>query len=228
MQILVVEDDTRISAFLIKGLEEHGYLVTLCKNAEDVLKHYINIQWDLIILDIMLAGVDGIQLLQTLRYKKIESPVLMLSALNSVQDKVSALDYGADDYLTKPFHFDELLARIKALTRRNKYSQQDTTNPTLQFGDLSVNLQQYKVAMLGEEIELSPKEFKLLIYLVENIDKTVSRVQILNAVWGITFDNHTNVVDVYISYLRNKIEKKGLKYIYTVKGVGYMFKVGSS
>ncbi len=224
MQILVVEDDNRISAFLTKGLQEHGYLVTLCKNAEDVLKHYINIQWDLIILDVMLAGMDGVQLLQTLRYKKVYAPVLMLSALNSVQDKVSALDYGADDYLTKPFHFDELLSRIKALTRRSKYQGQESPRATMQFGALSINLEQYKVFLLDEEIELSPREYKLLIYLAENNNKTVSRVQILNAVWGITFDNHTNVVDVYISYLRNKIEKADFKYIYTVKGVGYIFK----
>ncbi|SJN47730.1 response regulator transcription factor [Sphingobacterium sp. JB170] len=224
MQILVVEDDNRISAFLIKGLEECGYLVTLCKNAEDVLKHYSGIQWDLIILDIMLPGIDGVQLLQTLRYKKIYAPVLMLSALNSVQDKVAALDYGADDFLTKPFHFDELLSRIKALTRRSKHQGQVSADNTLLFGELSISLQQYKVFLGGAEIELSPREYKLLVYLAENADKTVSRVQILNAVWGITFDNHTNVVDVYISYLRNKIEKGGAKYIYTVKGVGYIFK----
>ncbi len=224
MQILVVEDDNRISNFLIKGLEEFGYLVTLCKNAEDVLSNYLQVEWDLIILDIMLEGVDGIQLLQTLRYKKVYTPILMLSALNSVQDKVAALDYGADDYLTKPFHFDELLSRIKALTRRQRYQQQETPKAELDFGALHINLEQYKVTLGDNVVELSPREYKLLIYLVENIDKTVGRIQILNAVWGITFDNHTNVVDVYISYLRNKIEKDGNKYIYTVKGVGYMFK----
>ncbi|MBD1432586.1 response regulator transcription factor [Sphingobacterium sp. DN00404] len=224
MQILVVEDDNRISNFLVKGLEECGYLVTLCKNAEDVLKQYINIEWDLIILDIMLADMDGVQLLQALRYKKVYTPILMLSALNSVQDKISALDYGADDYLTKPFHFDELISRIRALTRRRQYEQLETPKAELQFGQLHINREQYKVTWAGEPVELSPREYKLLIYLVENIGKTVSRVQMLNAVWGITFDNHTNVVDVYISYLRSKIEKQDEKYIFTVKGVGYMFK----
>ncbi|SFS34172.1 response regulator transcription factor [Sphingobacterium wenxiniae] len=223
MQILVVEDDNRISNFLVKGLEECGYLVTLCKDAEEVLKTYANIDWDIIILDIMLAGMDGMQLLQILRYKKNYSPILMLSALNSVQDKVSALDYGADDYLTKPFHFDELLSRIKALTRRRKYLH-ELPETELRFGNLQINVEQYKVSVNGEEVELSPREYKLLNYLVENRNRTVGRVQILNAVWGITFDNHTNVVDVYISYLRNKIEKNGDKYIHTVKGVGYMFK----
>lgn len=224
MQILVVEDDNRISNFLVKGLEECGYLVTLCKNAEDVLKQYINIEWDLIILDIMLGDMDGLQLLQTLRYKKVYTPILMLSALNSVQDRISALDYGADDYLTKPFHFDELISRIRALTRRRQYEQLETPKAELQFGQLYINLEQYKVILAGEPVELSPREYKLLIYLAENVGKTVTRTQILNAVWGITFDNHTNVVDVYISYLRSKIEKQDEKYIFTVKGVGYMFK----
>ena len=148
----------------------------------------------------------------------------MLSALNTVQDKVSALDYGADDYITKPFHFDELLSRIKALTRRNQFRSQEKPENKLIFDSLEIDLDQYKVYVNQEETELSPREFKLLNYLIENSDKTVTRIQILNAVWGITFDNHTNVVDVYISYLRNKIEKNGTKYIHTVKWVGYMFK----
>ncbi len=222
MQILVIEDDKRISDFLIKGLEENNYLVTLCKNAEEVLANYVSIQWDLIICDVMLPGMDGIQLVQTLRFKKIFTPILMLSALNAVQDKVSALDYGADDYITKPFHFDELLSRIKALTRRTSYQQQETPSAILTFGSLKIDQDQYKVFQNDEEIELSPREYKLLMYLIENSNKTVSRVQILNAVWGITFNNQTNVVDVYISYLRNKIEKNE-KFIHTVKGVGYMF-----
>ncbi|NGF56588.1 response regulator transcription factor [Parapedobacter sp. SGR-10] len=224
MQILVVEDDKRISDFLIKGLEENGILVTLCKNAEDVLACYSTIQWDLIICDIMLPGMDGIQLVQTLRYKKVFVPILMLSALGSVQDKVTALDYGADDYITKPFHFDELLSRIKALTRRQQYQQEEAPTSIFSYGELTVDLNQYRVLVAGQEIDLSPKEFKLLVYLIENVDKTVTRTQILNAVWGITFDNHTNVVDVYISYLRNKIENPNNKYIYTLKGVGYIFK----
>lgn len=225
MQILVIEDDKRISDFLIKGLEENNYLVTLCKNAEDVLEHYLSIEWDLIICDIMLPGMDGVQLVQTLRFKKIYAPVLMLSALNAVQDKVSALDCGADDYITKPFHFDELLSRIKALTRRQHYRQKEIPSAVLSLGTLTVDQHQYKVFRNQNEIDLSPREYKLLMYLIENTGKTVSRVQILNAVWGITFNNQTNVVDVYISYLRNKIEKNDEKYIYTVKGVGYMFNV---
>jgi len=224
MQILVIEDDKRISDFLTKGLEENGYMVTLCKSAEEAIDGFLSIQWDLIICDIMLPGIDGIQFVQTLRFKKIFSPVLMLSALNSVQDKVAALDYGADDYITKPFHFDELLSRIKALTRRIQYNPKEKANKILFFDTLKIDLDQYKVFLKDAEIELSPREYKLLIYLVENHGKTVSRVQILNAVWGINFNNHTNVVDVYISYLRNKLESADQKFIYTIKGVGYMFK----
>lgn len=224
MQILVVEDDKRISDFLIKGLEEHGYLVTLCKSAEDVLKDFVTIQWDLIICDVMLPGMDGIQLVQTLRFKKMFAPILMLSALNTIQDKVTALDYGADDYITKPFHFDELLSRIKALTRRLNYINQETTSKVLEFRNLKIDLDQYKVFLNDTEVELSPREYKLLSYLIENKEKSVSRVQILNTVWGINFNNHTNVVDVYISYLRNKLEQGQDKFIYTIKGVGYMFK----
>ncbi|MBB2952179.1 response regulator transcription factor [Sphingobacterium sp. JUb56] len=224
MQILVVEDDKRISDFLIKGLEENGYLVTLCRSAEEVIANYLNIAWDLLIIDIMLPGMDGRQLVSTLRYKDCHAPVLMLSALNTVQDKVDSLDIGADDYLTKPFHFDELLSRIKALTRRSQIGFDVKKSQCIQIGSLMIDKDQYKVFDGGQEVELSPREFKLLMYLVENQNKAVSRIQILNAVWGINFDNQTNVVDVYISYVRNKVEKNQ-KYIFTVKGVGYLFKL---
>lgn len=223
MQIILIEDDKRISDFILKGLEENGHFVTLCKNAEDFIDQYLHTSFDLIICDIMLPGMDGMQLVQTIRYKKIYTPILMLTALSSVQDKVSALDFGADDYMTKPFHFDELLSRINALTRRFQYAQQEEKSKLFTVGDMVVDLQQYNVKIAGAEIELSPREFKLLNYLIENTNKAVSRIQILNAVWGITFENHTNVVDVYISYLRNKIEKNQ-KYIFTIKGVGYMLK----
>lgn len=226
MQILVVEDDFRISSFLIKGLEESGFLVTLCKSAEEALNdEYLKTKWDVIILDIMLPGIDGIQLIQTLRYKQVYSPILMLSALNSVQDKVSSLDYGADDYLTKPFHFEELLSRINALTRRRQYEIFDEPkSPIIEIANLQIDTDQYKVYLNQELVELSPREYKLLMYLIENRNRTVSRMQILNAVWGITFNNHTNVVDVYISYLRNKIDTSDEKFIETIKGVGYMFR----
>lgn len=222
MQILVVEDDTRISEFLVKGLEENGYAITLCRSAEELLEHYTLLQVDLMIIDIMLPKMDGFHLVQTLRFKKNFTPILMLSALNSVQDKVAALDFGADDYLTKPFHFDELLSRVKALTRRQRFKNEDQQDQMLHFGSLKINLEQYKVFRDEKEIELSPLEFKLLRYLVENAGKPVSRVQILNAVWGLNFSSHTNVVDVYIYYLRTKLETENEKLIKTIKGVGYL------
>lgn len=223
MNIVLIEDDKRISDFIIKGLEENGHFVTLCKSAEQFLNQYIQNVFELIICDIMLPGMDGMQLVQTIRYKKKITPILMLTALSTVQDKVTALDFGADDYMTKPFHFDELLSRINALTRRFQYAKHEEKSNIFTFGDVSVDLQQYNVKIADEDVVLSPREFKLLNYLIENANKAVSRIQILNAVWGITFDNHTNVVDVYISYLRNKIEKNQ-KYIFTIKGVGYMLK----
>lgn len=223
MQILVVEDDSRISEFLVKGLIENGYSVTHCQNAEDVVENYLNKIWDLMIIDIMLPKMNGFHLVETLRFKKNFSPILMLSALNNVQDKVSALDFGADDYLTKPFHFDELLSRIKALTRRQRFNEENKTEHTLDFGILKIDTERYEVRLNDADIELSPREFKLLRYLAENEGKTVSRTQILNSVWGNNFSNNTNIVDVYIYYLRNKLENENLKFIKTIKGIGYIF-----
>lgn len=223
MQIILIEDDRRISNFILKGLEENGHFVTLCKTAEDFLNLYISTSYDVIICDIMLPGMNGVQLVQAIRFKKNYTPILMLTALNAVQDKISALDFGADDYMTKPFHFDELLSRINALVRRQNYSLKEEKLNLIRIGDIIIDLDKYSVKISGEDVLLSPREFKLLNYLIENANKAVSRYQILNAVWGITFDNHTNVVDVYISYLRNKIEKNQ-KYIFTIKGVGYMLK----
>lgn len=223
MQIIIIEDDKRISKFILKGLQENGYFVILCETAEEFLNLYLKNPFDLIICDIMLPGIDGLQLVQNIRFKKIYAPILMLTSLSSIHDKTIALDLGADDYMTKPFHFDELLSRVNALIRRQQYSLKDQYKNIFNSGDLIVDLNQYNVKISGQEVILSPKEFKLLSYLIENTDKVVSRTQILNAVWGITFDNHTNVVDVYISYLRNKIEKN-YKYIFTIKGVGYILK----
>lgn len=224
MQLLIIEDDKRISNFLVSGLEQQGYSAVLCKSAEDVLNNYLTSTFDLIIIDIMLPGIDGIQLVQTLRYKKIFTPILMLSALNTVTDKVSALDSGADDYLNKPFHFDELLSRVRALTRRNQTQPFNQANALIELNHLKIDTQQYQTYVNGELIELSPKEFKLLLYLANNNNVAVTRVQLLNAVWGIDFNNNTNVVDVYISYLRSKIETNELKFIHTVKGIGYVLR----
>ena len=224
MQILIVEDDKRISDFLVRGLEEAGYTITLCRSAEELIQEYLDLRFDLYIIDIMLPKMDGIQLVQTLRYKKVFTPVLMLSALTDVIDKVTALDKGADDYMTKPFHFDELLSRIKALTRRNQYDTKESISAIQYFGVIAVDFNQYMVYVNQTPVTLSPKEFKLLKYLLDHCNKAVTRSQILNAVWGINFENHTNIVDVYVSYLRNKLDTEQ-KYIQTVKGIGYMFKI---
>ena len=221
MKILVVEDDSRISSFLRKGLEEAGYVVQLASDGYEARDLITAEQWDLFILDVMLPDIDGLQLAQLIRYKKIDTPVLMLSALGEAEDKIKALDIGADDYLVKPIHFPELLSRIKALRRR--YALHYTPDQTLQCADLSVNMDTNRVQREENEIKLSAKEFKLLVYLLENKNKIVTRTQILNTVWNTNMDTFTNVVDVYISYLRNKIDNNySDKLIKTVKGRGYM------
>lgn len=221
MKILVVEDDSRISSFLQKGLEEAGYIVELASDGYEA-RDLISAQtWDLFILDVMLPDIDGLQLAQLIRYKKINTPVLMLSALGEAEDKIKALDIGADDYLVKPFHFPELISRIKALRRR--YEQHYIPDQTLQCSDLTVHIDTNMVQRAGKDIALSAKEFKLLVYLLENKNKIVTRTQILNTVWNTNMDTFTNVVDVYISYLRNKIDSNySDKLIKTVKGRGYM------
>jgi two-component system, OmpR family, response regulator len=224
MRVLLIEDDHRISDFLVKGLEENKYLVSLATTGEMARDMIMENDWDIILMDIMLPGIDGIQLTKMVRYKRNQTPILVLSALNSTEDKVQALDCGADDYLSKPFHFQELLSRMNALTRRTKFSYQNKQS-FYSCGDLKVNPEENLVSRGDKIIELTAREFKLLLYLLENKNKLLSRTQILNAVWGINYNNHTNVVDVYISYLRNKIGYGPEdKLIHTVKGRGYILK----
>lgn len=226
MDLLLVEDNRRISEFVVKGLEESGFSVVLAENGNDA-RHLINEhEWDVILLDIMLPDIDGIELLQYTRYKKIETPILVVSALGEPDDKVKALDYGADDYLAKPFHFKELIARINALTRRAR-KKYDTPSEILECAGLKMYIDKHKVERDGHNIKLTLQEFKLLHLLMENPDKVLTRTQILDTVWGINYDSNTNVVDVYISYLRNKIDIEGYpKLIETVKGRGYLIRTG--
>ncbi|MBW1658799.1 response regulator transcription factor [Flavobacterium quisquiliarum] len=222
MNVLLIEDDKRISEFIVKGLEENNFTVHLAETGEiarDLIQQDI---WDIILMDIMLPGIDGIQLVKLMRFKKNHTPVLMLSALSDTDDKVNALDSGADDYLVKPFHFKELISRVNALTRRTKFNY-DKEETLYTLGSLTINPAEHKVTENNNLIDLSPREYKLLLYLLENRNKVIPRTQILNAVWGINYDNNTNVVDVYISYLRNKIEQNH-KFIHTIKGTGYMLK----
>jgi len=222
MQILLVEDDRRISSFVVKGLEEMGHQVILVESAE-AAREWINADsLDIIVLDIMLPGIDGIQFTKMVRYRKNHIPILILSALGEIEDKVEALESGADDYLVKPFSFKELVSRIKALVRRDNYKN-EAKDSSVEIRDLKVDLERYEVHKNGKNVDLSPKEFKLFKYLIENRNKTLSRTAILQAVWGIDFDNNTNVVDVYVSYLRGKVDEgSDTSIIKTVKGVGYM------
>lgn len=221
MNILLVEDDTRISDFIVKGLEENGMRVQLAQTGEQARELILNSEWDLILMDIMLPGIDGIQLTKMIRFKKNYTPILMLSALSETSDKISALDSGADDYLTKPFHFSELISRINALTRRTKFNYEKRDHVYV-CRDLKLDPEKHLVMQGDKQIDLSPREYKLLLFLLENKDKVVSRMQILERVWGIQFDTNTNVVDVYISYLRNKLDETQGKLIHTIKGTGYM------
>ncbi|PXW17063.1 DNA-binding response OmpR family regulator [Chryseobacterium sp. CBTAP 102] len=223
MNILLVEDDQRISNFLIKGLSEAGYITTLADSGEKARELLHTYDFDIILMDIMLPGLDGMQLTQIIRFKGNYTPILVLSALNSPDDKIKMLDMGADDYLSKPFHFEELISRIKALTRRNKLSYQKD-DQLLSCGNITIDTDLHKVTQNGKEIEFSPTEYKLFTFLMENKNKVLSRTQILHKVWGIDFDNTTNVVDVYISYVRNKIDETEHKIIHTVKGTGYLIK----
>lgn len=223
MEILIIEDNRRISEFIIKGLEESGFFVVLAENGKDARSLIMQKNWELILLDIMLPDIDGIELIQYARYKRVNTPILVISALSELDDKIKALDLGADDYLTKPFHFTELIARINALTRRAKmdYSIDDE----LKCADLTLNIDKHIVERNGQEIKLTLQEFMLLKLLMENKNKVLSRSQILNTVWGVNYNSNTNVVDVYISYLRNKIDKEGCeKLIETVKGRGYLIR----
>jgi len=225
MEILVIEDNRRLSEFLVKGLEESGFAVVLAETGTDARQRIAEKKWDVILLDIMLPDIDGFELLQYTRFKENHTPIIVLSALNDTDDKVKALEYGADDYLSKPFHFKELIARIHALTRRFKQNYNEPSN-VLSCDDLKLYVDEHRVVRGKKEIKLTLQEFKLLKYLLENKNRIVSRTQILDAVWGVNFDTNTNIVDVYISYLRAKIDTSDLpKLIETVKGVGYRIRI---
>lgn len=222
MLILLVEDNPRISEFVMRGLEEIDHSVIWTDNGIDARELITQKNWDLILLDIMLPGIDGLELLQYARRKRVNVPILVISALSETDDKIKALDYGADDYLTKPFLFKELVAYVNALTRRVKLNYDEDLN-ILQCNDLRVDIDKHQIERSGKKIKLTLQEFKLLKTLLENKNRVVTRTQLLDSVWGINCDNTTNVVDVYISYLRNKIDAQyDTKLIKTVKGRGYL------
>ena len=221
VRILVVEDEKKVASFIKKGLEEEYYSVDTAFDGKEGFRLALNEEYDLIILDVMLPYKDGFTLLKELRSNNIQTPVLFLTAKNSLTDKIEGLDIGADDYLTKPFSFEELVARVRALLRRISVSK--TTD--LKAGDLILDTQSHKVIRNGNEITLTPKEYAILEYLIRNKNKIISRTILTEHVYDYHFDTDTNVIDVYINKLRNKIDKGFEKQLLnTVRGIGYMIK----
>jgi len=221
MDILLVEDEAKVASFIKKGLEENQYSIELAKDGAAALKLVLNKDYGLIILDVMLPYVNGIEICKHIRLKNETVPILMLTALGTVEDKVKGLKAGADDYLLKPFHFNELLARIEALLRRKK----QTDSHLLQYEGLILNTLNNEVTRVGNIINLTTKEFDLLVLFIRNKNKILSRQAIARDVWGIAFDTGTNMIDVYVNYLRKKIEKGyERKFIHTVIGKGYILK----
>jgi DNA-binding response OmpR family regulator len=221
-RILLVEDDTRIVGFIKRGLEAEGYGVDLAQDGDRALVMARENAYRLIVLDRMLPGRDGLDVCRTLRIEKVETLVLMLTARDSLQDKIEGLKCGADDYLTKPFAFDELLARIEALLRRAPGMSDRGGHPVLRVGELSLDSRSKKARRGDREIVLTAKEYALLSYLMAHAGAVVSRSRLLDNVWGIDFDPGTKVVDVYIRYLRSKIDLPGeTAMIRTARGFGY-------
>ncbi len=221
MRILLVEDEKNVAAFIKKGLEEETYAVDVAEEGPEGLLMATETDFDLIILDVMLPGMNGIELCKTLRTKGIIKPILMLTAVDSVERKVEGLESGADDYLVKPFAFSELIARIKALLRRTPSIVSE-----LSLNDLRIDLFSRRVFRGGREVVLTQKEFSLLEYLLRNKGRVLSRTQIIENVWGYDFSPGTNIVDVHIKSLREKVDSDfERKLIHTVRGTGYIMKV---
>jgi heavy metal response regulator len=218
MRILVVEDEKRIADFLTRGLQGAGYAVDPAPDGATALNLAAATDYDLVILDLMLPDLDGLKVLERIRARKSGPPVLILSARGAVDDRVKGLETGADDYLTKPFAFVELLARVRALLRRGQPAPE-----RLQVADLVVDVMRRKVNRDGEAIELAPKEFGILEYMMRNKGRPLSRTMIVEHVWDMDYDGLTNIVDVYIRHLRSKIDDRyQAKLIQTVRGIGYM------
>lgn len=223
IKILLVEDEKKIASALKKGLEEQGYYVQEAFDGAIGEKLFLNNQFDLVILDINLPGINGYTLSRIIRQRNQSIPILMLTALGTVDDKLEGFDAGADDYLVKPFEFKELLARIKTLLKRTIKGFPAAS--TLRIGDLEMNLDSKEVSRAGNKILLTAKEFQLLEYLIRNKGRVLSRADIAGQVWDIGFDTGTNVIDVYINFLRKKIDKDfSSKLIHTQIGMGYIMK----
>ena len=220
MKLLLVEDDPKISAFVKIGLESNDFIVDLAYNSQEAEKLAFSKKYDIMILDIVIPGVSGFELCKIFRNNNITSPIILLTSLDSVEDKLEGFDCGADDYLVKPFSFQELLARIKALIRRSKAA---TVKPALRVADLEVDSIKKKVRRAGKEISLTAIEYKIIELLIENKEKVFDRIQIAEKIWGFSFNSGTNVIDVHITSLRKKIDKDfERKLILTRRGLGYV------
>ncbi|MEN2401095.1 response regulator transcription factor [Flavobacterium sp. MC2016-06] len=222
-KVLLVEDDPRVASFITRGLEEQLYQVKAVSKGFDAINEVMHNDFDIIILDIMLPDITGFEVCEVLRSRKIIVPILILSALDTPHEKVKGLQAGADDYLAKPFLFEELLARINAQLRRSEFS-----NGILDFqsyAGIEINMKEQSASRDGKELNLSPRELKLLIFFMKNRERALSRISIAEAVWSIDLDMSSNTVDVYINYLRNKVDKSfPAPLIHTIKGTGYMLK----
>jgi two-component system OmpR family response regulator len=223
MRILVVEDDAKISSFIVNGLKQAGFAVDHADDGEEGLHLALNEPYDAAIIDIMLPKCDGLSIIEGLRKQKINTPVIILSAKRSVDDRIKGLQIGGDDYLTKPFSFSELLARVHALIRRASGAAEPSR---LTAGDLSIDLLRREVMREERKIDLQPREFALLDYLMRNADRVVSKTMILEHIWDYHFDPQTDVVDVLVCRLRSKVDKGfEKKMIHTIRGMGYVLKV---
>jgi two-component system, OmpR family, response regulator len=223
MRILVVEDDKKIASLVVRGMEQAGFAVDHAEDGEDALHLALSEPYDAAIMDVMLPKLDGLTIIERMRQRKILTPVIVLSAKRSVDDRVRGLQTGGDDYLVKPFSFSELLARVHALIRRASHEPEPSR---LLMGELTLDLLTREVIRSGKKIDLQPREFSLLEYLMRNTGRVVSKTMIIEHVWGYSFDPQTNVVDVLVSRLRNKVDRDfENKLIHTHRGVGYAIKL---
>ena len=226
MRILVVEDEQNLNDIIVKRLILEKYGVDTCFNGNDALEYIFSTEYDVIVSDIMLPGIDGFEILKRIREKGIKTPVLLLTALDGIEDRVKGLDYGADDYLVKPFAFDELMARIRVLLRRNSTNGNSNASNIYSIANLTVNFNSHDVFRDDVPIKLSTREFTILEYMIRNKERVLSREQIEQHIWNYDYEGGTNVIDVYIRYLRKKIDKDfEPKLIHTVRGIGYVLKV---
>lgn len=221
MRLLVVEDERDLNRIIVKNLEAEGYIVDFCYDGEDAVIYLTTIQYDAVILDVMIPKLSGFEVLKRMRERKIETPVLFLTARDNVEDIVFGLNIGADDYMVKPFSFDELMARLRVIVRRKPEVRENIYT----CGDLTLNVNTRQVTRQGKKIALSPKEYAILECLIRNKNIVLTRAQIESNIWNMDYNGESNVIDVYIRYLRRKIDDDfEEKMIQTIRGTGYMLK----